>query len=216
MQAYSQILYPQWCITLWQTHWGTSWMHLNAKCWNTSYLTRVAGCKGKDAAVARSFAFVWLPWSSCIYSTHLCAEWLVWKMSDIQVIKRRYFGWNCISACKMMCIYVYISILCMHISNLNSVRMFDFGNLCSANPLLSPLHIIHWKGLNGISSTQLSTPSSTHDCFKAIRCNENDDWELFEFPFVQLNMGVVCSTRSLFLSNMSSFDGFLESGQVIL
>lgn len=83
------------CMTWWQTHW------------DMSYLTRFVGCKGKEAAVARSFAFVWLPWSSCIYSTHLCAEWLVWKMSDIQVTKRRYFGWNCISACKMMCISVY-------------------------------------------------------------------------------------------------------------
>ena len=103
-------------------------MHLQAKCWNTSYPTRLVGCKGKEAAVARSFAFVWLPWSSCIYSADLCAEWLVWKMSDIQVINKAALLWFKLCVCVTWCVFWF------------------WQPLLSQSLILSCLHIIRWKG----------------------------------------------------------------------
>lgn len=103
-------------------------MHLQAKRWNTSYLTRLVGCKGKEAAVARSFAFVWLPWSSCIYSADLCAEWLVWKMSDIQVIDKAALLWFKLCVCVKWCVF------------------WSWQPLLSQSLILSCLHIIRWKG----------------------------------------------------------------------
>ena len=85
----------------------------------------------------------------------------------------------------------------MHISNLNYVHMFDFCNLCSANPLLSRLHIIHWKGLNGISSTQPSTPSfitlsaTQHMIVSRPSVVMRTCESCLNFRFFQLNMGVV-------------------------